>query len=460
MAAGSQLFLLYVLGCKSCTAVIVCDCCDVCERFMDRKILGGGVFCVSDSISKTIVSFGIVFNLGIWLLFKYIDFSIQGLHSILDQFGLSISIPENNLILPIGISFYIFHSISYLVDVYRREIPAERSFLKYALFLSFFPQLMAGPIERAKNLIQQIDEEHRFDFDAMRNGLMRMLWGYFLKLMIADRAAIFVNAVFDMPSHYEGVFVILATVLFAVQIYSDLAGYTLIAKGAAEVMGYRLVDNFSAPYFAASIREFWHRWHISLSTWFRDYLYIPLGGSRKGKLCQYRNVIVVFLACGLWHGADVSYIVWGLLHSLYLILGDGIEYVFQGRTKQLPKWLRTLITFCLVDFAWIFFRADNLQTACDMIVSVFTVHNWSILWDLSLYQPGLGKADFLILLLSVLLLFFADFASCKKIDLRQTIVAKRLWFRWLIYYAAILGMLIFGIWGAENHSMVFLYFQF
>ena len=164
---------------------------------------------------------------------------------------------------------------------------------------------MAGPIERAKNLIQQIDEEHRFDFDAMRNGLMRMLWGYFLKLMIADRAAIFVNAGFDMPSHYEGVFVILATVLFAVQIYSDLAGYTLIAKGAAEVMGYRLVDNFSAPYFAASIREFWHRWHISLSTWFRDYLYIPLGGSRKGKLCQYRNVIVVFLACGLWHGADL-----------------------------------------------------------------------------------------------------------------------------------------------------------
>ncbi|MDE6364619.1 MAG: MBOAT family protein [Lachnospiraceae bacterium] len=393
-------------------------------------------------------------------LFKYIDFSIQVLNSIIDQFGLSISIPKYNLLLPIGISFYIFHSISYLIDVYRREVPAEHSFWKYALFLSFFPQLTAGPIERANSLMQQIDEEHTFDFDAMRNGLLRMLWGYFLKLMIADRAAIFVNAVFDMPSQYEGVFVILAAVLFAVQIYSDLAGYALIAKGAAEVMGFRLTDNFSAPYFSASIGEFWRRWHISLSTWFRDYLYISLGSNRKGKICQYRNVIMVFLAGGLWHGAEASYIVWGLLHSLYLILGDWMEQVFNGRTKQLPKWFRILITFCLVDFAWIFFRADNLQTACDMIVSMFTVHNWSILWDLSIYQPGLGKADFLILLISVLFLFFADFVSCKKIDLRQSIIGKKLWFRWLVYYAAILGMLIFGIWGAENRSMAFLYLQF
>lgn len=399
-------------------------------------------------------------NLGILLLFKYIDFSIQVLNSILDQFGRSVLIPKYNYLLPIGISFYIFHSISYLIDVYKRKVSAEHNFLTYALFLSFFPQLTAGPIERAKSLMQQIHEEHTFDFDAMRNGLLRMLWGYYLKLMIADRAAIFVNAVFDMPSQYEGVFVILAAILFAVQIYSDLAGYALIVQGAAEVMGFRLTDNFSAPYFAASVGEFWQRWHISLSAWFHDYLYIPLGGSSKGKICQYRNVIVVFLAIGIWHGVDASYIVWGLIHSLYLILEDWKEHVFKNRKKRIPKWLRILITFCLVDFAWIFFRADNLQTACDMIVSMFTVHNWWMLWDLSIYQPGLGKVDFLILLFSVLLLLFADFVSCKKIELRQIITGKKLWFRWLVYYAAILGMLIFGIWGVENSSMAFLYLQF
>ena len=414
----------------------------------------------ANTIPKIIVSVGIVLNLGILLVAKYLDVSIQVLNSILDQFGFSISIPKDNFLLPVGISFFIFHSLSYLIDVYRHEVPAEHDFFKYALFTAFFPQLICGPMERAKSLMRQIHEEHVFQFEAMRNGLLSMLWGYFLKLMIADRAAIFVNTVFETPSQYEGVFVVLAAVLFAVQIYSDMMGYSLIAKGAAQVMGFELMDNFAAPYFAASVGAFWQRWHLSLSTWFHDYLYMPLGGSSKGRWCQYRNLMVVFLAVGLWHGASSSYLVWGLIHGVYLIIGDLKEQVFKDKHIRRPEWIRILITFSLVDLAWIFFRADRIQTAWDMLVSVFRAHNWSALWDLSICQLGLGRADFLILFLSCLLLLAADFAKCKNIDLRKFITERSLFLRWLIYYTAILSVLIFGIWGVENRSAAFLYFQF
>ena len=249
-------------------------------------------------------------NLVILCYFKYFSWLVNMLNeAFLSKGGLHIRVPE--IILPVGISFFIFQALGYTIDVYRGEINAQHNFLKYALFVAFFPQLVAGPIERSKTLLSQIEEEHKFDYTRMLRGLLLMLWGYFLKLVIADRIALFVDTVFGDYGSYSGLIIMLAAILFAFQIYCDFAGYSTIAAGAAEVMGFHLMDNFNCPYFSKSIREFWRRWHISLSTWFRDYLYIPLGGSRKGLQRTLINIFVVFLASGLWHGANWTFVLWG-----------------------------------------------------------------------------------------------------------------------------------------------------
>jgi len=260
---------------------------------------------------KISIGISICLNLAVLGYFKYANFFIQNINQVFKHIHLVYQIPAVDVLLPVGISFYTFQALGYTIDVYRGDIHAERNLFRYALFVSFFPQLVAGPIERSKELLGQLKEKHNFSFERIRSGFMLMLWGYFLKLVIADRIAIFVDAVYGDYIKYSGWYLIIASILFALQIYCDFSGYSVIAMGAAEMMGFRLTDNFNAPYFSRSVAEFWRRWHISLSSWFRDYIYIPLGGSRKGSRRKYVNLMIVFLVSGLWHGAQWGFVVWG-----------------------------------------------------------------------------------------------------------------------------------------------------
>lgn len=265
-------------------------------------------------LKKVFVILSFVINLSILFLFKYFDFFVDNINRILSRLNIEVINLSFDVILPVGISFYIFQALSYTVDIYNDDVKAEKNFLKYALFVSFFPQLVAGPIERSKNLLKQINEKHYFNGERIKDGLLLMIWGGFQKIVIADRVAIVVNTVFNNFPQYPGMYIVVACILFAFQIYCDFSGYSIIAMGAAKVMGFELMENFNAPYFSMSVAEFWRRWHISLSSWFRDYLYIPLGGNRKGKVRKYINLMIVFLVSGLWHGAQWSFVVWGMLN--------------------------------------------------------------------------------------------------------------------------------------------------
>lgn len=263
---------------------------------------------------KGVIIGSFTINLGILVFFKYFDFLLSNFNRIVKACGISPIERTFDVILPVGISFYTFQALGYIIDVYRGEIKAEKNLLKYALFVSFFPQLVAGPIERSKNLISQIKNVENiklWNYKHITNGAVQMLWGMFLKMVIADRIAIFVDTVYDGYWYYGSIELVLATALFAIQIYCDFASYSLIAKGAARIMGFELMENFNTPYFAKSIKEFWRRWHISLSSWFRDYLYIPLGGSRCSRWKKYRNIMITFLVSGLWHGANWNFVIWG-----------------------------------------------------------------------------------------------------------------------------------------------------
>lgn len=253
----------------------------------------------------------LIINLSILFAFKYYNFFWDSISKLLLYAGIQVSVPKNDLLLPVGISFYTFQALSYTIDVYRGEIYAERNFCKYALFVSFFPQLVAGPIERSKNLLSQLSKNSKMNSAEIREGILLMLWGFFLKIMIAERAAVIVNTVYDNIELYKGFYLILATILFAIQIYCDFAGYSVIAMGAAKILGINLMENFKAPYFSETVAIFWRNWHISLSSWFKDYVYIPLGGNQKGKVRKYINNLIVFLLSGLWHGASWTFVLWG-----------------------------------------------------------------------------------------------------------------------------------------------------
>lgn len=262
-------------------------------------------------LKKIVVVISAMLNLVILFYFKYINFALSILTIAFSTINVRLNVPVYDIVLPVGISFYTFQALSYTVDVYRNEIHAENNFFRYALFVSFFPQLVAGPIERSKNLLKQLTKPHKFNFESVREGCLLMIWGFFLKIVIADRVAIFVDTVYGDIITYPGYFLTVATMLFAVQIYCDFAGYSTIAMGVSKMFGVQLMENFDAPYLSTSIGEFWRRWHISLTSWFKDYTYILLGGNRKGKIRKYTNKMVVFLVSGLWHGASPTFIIWG-----------------------------------------------------------------------------------------------------------------------------------------------------
>lgn len=413
---------------------------------------------------KIWVALSFASNLSILFFFKYFDFAIHNLNAIFSRVGIQMLTPAFDVLLPIGISFYTFQALSYTMDVYRKEISAERNFAKYALFVSFFPLLVAGPIERAKNLLKQVHERHYFSYENAKNGLLLMLWGFFQKIVIADRLAIIVNYIFFHFDSYSGFHIVIATLLFAIQIYCDFSAYSDIAKGAAQVMGFRATTNFRQPYFAKSIQEFWHRWHISLSTWFRDYLYIPLGGSRCSKLKKYRNVMITFLVSGLWHGASWNFLIWGGLHGSYQVIGEITkprkQKIYDRLKINTDSWLfklgKILTTFVLVNISWIFFRAAGGRHAYDLIRQIFT--NFSPYGN-PLRGLSTTTGDHYVLAISIIVLLIVDYMR-SKYDVYEKLSSQNIFVRWAVYLIIAMSILLFGVFGTDYEQTQFIYFQF
>lgn len=419
-------------------------------------------------LKNIIVAGSFTINLGILFYFKYINFAFSTLSKIFSIVHIELNAPVFDIILPVGISFYTFQALSYTMDVYRNEIYAEKNFFRYALFVSFFPQLVAGPIERSKNLLKQLAVPQKFKFENLQEGTLLMLWGFFLKIVLADRIALFVDTVYGDYSTYTGMYLVVATVLFAFQIYCDFAGYSSIAMGAAKILGIQLMENFNAPYLATSVSDFWRRWHISLTSWFRDYLYFPLGGNRNGKKRKYLNKLIVFLVSGLWHGAEFSFVAWGGINGLYQIIGEVLSpirnklvEIFKLNRESLGhKILHVFGTFVMIDFSWIFFRADSFKSALKIINAMFAVKNPFVLFDGSLYTCGLDDKNFRLMLLCIGILFFADYCKNRGIKIREVIIKQDYWFRWLFISATICLILLFGKWGPSFNQANFIYFQF
>lgn len=417
---------------------------------------------------KTVLALGFLLNLLVLFYFKYSKLAVNLLVLLLQKVHIQLHVPAFDILLPVGISFYTFQALGYMMDVYRGEIYAERDFFQYALFVSFFPQLVAGPIERSKNLLKQLAVPRQFQLGGGRDGFLLMLWGFFLKIVLADRIAVFVDTVYGDYMTYGGWYLVVATMLFAFQIYCDFYGYSVIAMGAAEILGIHLMDNFDAPYFATSVAEFWRRWHISLTSWFKDYLYIPLGGSRQGRLRKYLNKLTVFLVSGLWHGSQISFVAWGGLNGLYQIAGELLQPVRDRAVTALHlnrnslghKAAKVVVTFFLVDFSWIFFRAPQFRAAFTIIKQMLTVKNPWVLFDDSLYQCGLDGRNFRFMLLCLLVLLFADLCKLKGIQIRSVLMAQDFWFRCCFLVFAVCAILTFGIWGPGYNEASFIYFQF
>lgn len=424
-----------------------------------------------NSYKNLLVFLSFALNLLILGYYKYSNFAIDLIAKIFGLINVNLNIPVFDIILPVGISFYTFQALSYTMDVYRDEIYAERNFFRYALFVSFFPQLVAGPIERSKNLLRQLAEPQNFCFERARYGFLLMLWGFFLKVVLADRIAIFVDTVYGDYMRFGGWYLIIATVLFAFQIYCDFYGYSVIAIGSAQILGIEIMENFRAPYLSCSVAGFWRNWHISLTSWFKDYLYIPLGGGRKGTLRKYINKILVFLVSGLWHGADLSFVAWGLLNGIYQVIGEIlnpmrkkiINALHVNQQHFVYRIAQILITFVLVDFSWIFFRSDSITVALRIIkqmVSVNNIYILNILNDHSLGSCGLNGENLAVMVLCILILLIADVCKCKKISIGHRIAELPWWMQSVLVAVIICIILVFGIWGPEYNQANFIYFQF
>ncbi len=420
---------------------------------------------------KFFLVISLISNIGVLAVFKYYNFIIENVSQLLSSVGLQNHLPYLSILLPIGLSFHTFQAMSYTIEVYRGNQKAERNFGIYSLYVMFYPQLVAGPIERPQNILHQFYEKHEFDYNRVTDGLKLMMWGLFKKVVIADRLAIFVNQVYDTPTNYQGVPLIVACIFFTFQIYCDFSGYSDIAIGAAKVMGFDLMKNFNRPYFSKSISEFWKRWHISLSSWFRDYLYIPLGGNRTLKWKWYYNLFITFLISGLWHGANWTYIVWGGLHGFYLIIAlissnarnRFNEAIGISKNQKLFNIIQMCLTFLLVSFAWIFFRANSIADAFYIITHLHTnifvqlkeiINNQQQIRQQLLYI-GQPASVFFVAIFSIIILEFIHFKQRNK-SIRKLINKQSIIIRWVIYIAAISCILLFGVY--DNTK--FIYFQF
>ena len=379
------------------------------------------------------------------------------------------SLPLLALALPIGISFWTFATIAYLIDIARGTLSAERNFLRYALFTSLFAHVTAGPIARVGQLLPQLSAKHRFSYEGMRSGLLLMLWGFFKKLVVADPLGVVVNTVYGKPIAFGNrpVLLAFATVAFSIQLYCDFSGYTDIVRGSARLYGIDLMRNFNRPYAADSVKEFWRRWHMTLMSWFRDYVYIPLGGSRVSRGRRYANIMAVFLVSGLWHGAGLTFVVWGLLNGAYQVFGEllapareraivALRIQSDGRFRHA---LAVLTTFALITLAWVFFRAETLREAVFILSHVFSPAVASPAGLAALGDLGLSWLQLDAALIAAVLVFVLEWLSTRT-DLPATLFRQRTPVRWAVYYAAILTVVIFGFYGPVYSAASFAYFKF
>lgn len=399
----------------------------------------------------------VLVNVSFLAFFKYWNFLNENLAVLFGTAHLHYPVPLLKIALPIGLSFHIFQSLSYTIEVYRGHQKAERHFGIYALYVMFYPQLVAGPIERPQNLLPQFHAPKPFDAEQAALGLQRMLWGFFKKVVVADRLAAMVDVVYDNPTSYTGAPLIAATLAFTVEIYCDFSGYSDIALGAAQVMGYELMENFSRPYFATSVSEFWSRWHRSLSTWFRDYLYIPLGGNRVSLGLWIRNTVIVFALSGLWHGASWTFVVWGFLHAAFLVTGRLKDRALGDRLVA-PRALKWLATVSLVAFAWIFFRAHTLREAHYISTHLFSGLPAQLSSPRSLWVAvrALGQPDDILLAILFTAFLFAVEGLQSRGPLRARLREQPTLVRWGLLYACMFTTILFGVF--RHHA--FIYFQF
>ena len=428
---------------------------------------------------KLLLTVSLVSNIGVLFIFKYFNFFNDNLNALATAIHWNYSYEGLSILLPIGLSFHTFQAMSYTIEIYRGNTKAERHLGYFALYVLFYPQLVAGPIERPQNLLPQFFEKHDFDYQRVTDGLKLMAWGFFKKIVVADRLAVAVNVVYLAPQKYSGIPLIIATYFFAFQIYCDFSGYTDIARGAAKVMGFNLMKNFDRPYSSTSVAEFWTRWHISLSTWFKDYLFTPLarwhnarrpekspassGRRMASHWVRYFDIYLVFLISGLWHGANWTFLIWGALHATYLVVSlltkssrtKIIQSIGLQHFPVLLRVLRVVVVFNLVSFAWIFFRAKNVKDAFHVSTHLFTGLNFFEFSSIIGRQLGMLMPDLLIALLLIVILESVQFVvdgggGAKSINLRPA------WTRWAAYYGVIAAIIFLG----EFQTQQFIYFQF
>jgi alginate O-acetyltransferase complex protein AlgI len=395
----------------------------------------------------------IIVNLGFLGVFKYYNFFADSFAGVLSGLGIQANFWTLKVILPVGISFYTFHGLSYVIDIYKERIEPERNVVTYSLFVAFFPLLVAGPIERATHLLPQIKKKREFNYAKSVDGLRQILWGLFKKIVVADNCAQFANAIFDNSAGYSGSTLLLGAVFFAFQIYGDFSGYSDIAIGTARLFGIDLLRNFAFPYFSRDIAEFWRRWHISLSSWFRDYLYIPLGGSKGGTWIKVRNTFIIFLVSGFWHGANWTFIIWGFLNALYIMPSilfktnrNNLDVIAQGKILPSLKELLSMgITFNLTIFAWIFFRSKSVIDAFNYISRIFSNSLFSL--------PTIRPTNLLFLLFVFIVIEW--FGREEQFAIAKLGLQVPKIFRWMIYYVIISAIFYYG-----NEEQQFIYFQF
>jgi alginate O-acetyltransferase complex protein AlgI len=395
---------------------------------------------------KIFLIVSIIANVGCLAFFKYYNFINENITNVLGVFAVKNPIPVLQILLPVGLSFHTFQAMSYTFEVYRGNQVAEKHFGIYALYVMYYPQLVAGPIERPQNILHQLKQKISFDYTRVVQGLKWILWGMFIKVVIADRLSIYVDNVFDAPKLHSGISSLVATIFFTFQIYCDFSGYSLIAIGCAKVLGVDLMTNFKRPYLSYSIREFWGRWHISLSTWFRDYVYIPLGGNRVSFIRNMFNVFIVFLISGLWHGANWTFIIWGSLHGLYLIVELLVDkFNIKWKMQRSFKWF---FNFALVSIAWIFFRAHDIANAKQILYNIFSFKKGNLY---------IGNAAFLVYgLLMIFFLMLADINTEKWNNKYSLIYHSNKVYRWIGYIFLVFAILLIGVFNGGQ----FIYFQF
>lgn len=393
-------------------------------------------------------------NLGFLGFFKYYNFFIESFADLIQKLGFTAHYSTLNIILPVGISFYTFHGLSYVFDIYNKKIKPSNNWIEYALFVSFFPLLVAGPIERATHLLPQIEKPRKFNYELAVSGLKQILWGLFKKIVIADNCAKAVNLIFNSYESQSGGTLFLGAILFSFQIYGDFSGYSDIALGSGKLLGIKLIKNFNYPYFSRSIAEFWRRWHISLSSWFKDYLYIPLGGSKGGTIKRIRNTFIIFLVSGFWHGANWTFILWGGLNALFILPSiifktnrNNMDIVAKGKIlPNFKEFFQIVYTFLLASFAWIFFRSESLSQAFSYINKMFN----------SIHLPDLSIFNLSLFPLLLLLIIVEWKGRENNYAIEKLFYKSKTCIRWSFYYILIILMLVFG----QKNSQEFIYFQF